>query len=379
MSFGDHLDELRKRLFWALAVPLPLAVIVLPFTDTLIQVLVLPLFKALVASGLPPAVQALGPAEVVMAQLKLCVLVACVISAPWMLWQAWLFISPGLYQHERRFVNLLVPGSAILTILGVLLLYYLMLPVMLTVMVGIGANVQLHTPSATIEPRIAAAMKATADEPILIYASPPKAPAIGQKWIVNTDLTRTFIAVAKEGGGVESVPLPATSSSAIPITQQYRLSEYIDFVLLMAFGTVLGFQMPLVVMLLGWIGIASPEFFRRNRRYALFGCATAAAIITPSSDMISMLVMMLPLYALYELGIVLLILAPAHKVAQGRVFSLPRFRWFRKNAGGAADKRDASSETPTPPAQIKHTVARDADGAGERAGDAADGDGEVRP
>lgn len=150
----------------------------------------------------------------------------------------------------------------------------------------------------------------------------------------------------------------------------------------MAFGTVLGFQMPLVVMLLGWIGIASPDFFRKNRRYALFGCATAAAIITPSSDMISMLVMMLPLYALYELGILLLILAPAHKVAQGRVFSLPRFQWFRRGAGGAgsaADKRNASSETSAPPAQIKHTVARDADGAGEHAGDAADGDGEVRP
>lgn len=386
MSFGDHLDELRKRLFWAFAVPLPLAVIALPFTDTLIEVLVLPLFKALAASGLPQAVQALGPAEIVLTQLKLCVLVACVISAPWMLWQAWLFISPGLYQQERRFVNLLVPGSAVLTIAGVLLLYYLMLPVMLTVMVGIGANVQLHTADVYVEPRVAEAMTATADEPILVYATPPANPALGQKWIVNPDFSRTFIAVSKDGGGVEAVPLPA--SATVPITQQYRLSEYIDFVLLMTVGVVIGFQMPLVVMLLGWIGIASPEFFRKNRRYALFGCAAAAAIITPSSDMVSMLVMMLPLYALYELGILLLVLAPAHKVAQGRVFALPRlprrFPWFRRKVSTpveTADKRPPSSETPASPAQTKPAATFDVrSGAGpdDPAGDAADGDGEVR-
>ena len=347
MSFGDHLDELRKRVLLAILVPLPVAVVALPFTDTLIEILLLPLFRALAASGLPQTVQALGPPEVVLTQLKLCVLVAAVFGAPWILWQAWLFISPGLYQHERRFVNLLVPGSVILTLGGVLLLYYFMLPIMLGVMISIGASVQLRSAPMEIAPRVQEAM--SLKQPIVTLSESPAEPVVGFKWKVWPDETRAYIAVAKEGGGVEAVPLPAGSVGTI--AQQFRLSEYINFVLIMTLGTVVGFQMPLVVMLMGWIGLATPEWFRSKRRYALFFCGVAAAIITPSSDFISMMVMMLPLYALYELGILLLVLAPASKVAEGRVLRLPRWRSTR--AETAAVK----------PAAPPSTMARNAVGA----------------
>jgi len=349
MSFGDHLDELRKRLLLAILVPLPVAVLALPFTDTLIEILLLPLFRALAASGLPQTVQALGPPEVVLTQLKLCVLGAGVFGAPWILWQAWLFISPGLYQHERRFVNLLMPGSAILTISGVLLLYYFMLPIMLSVMISIGANVKLRSAPMEIEPRVQEAM--TLKQPILTLSEAPEPLVVGMKWKIWPDETRAYIAVTKESGGVEAVALPAGSVGSI--AQQFRLSEYVNFVLIMTLGTVLGFQMPLVVMLMGWIGLATPEWFRSKRRYALFFCGVAAAIITPSSDFISMMVMMLPLYALYELGILLLVLAPASKVVEGRVFRLPRWRRERPEAAAA------KPATPSP------TIARDAVGAPE--------------
>ena len=69
---------------------------------------------------------------------------------------------------------------------------------------------------------------------------------------------------------IGTFPLPASRTATI--SQQYRLSEYVNFVLVLAVGTVIGFQMPLVVMLLGWIGIATPEWFRKQRRYALFAC-----------------------------------------------------------------------------------------------------------
>jgi Sec-independent protein secretion pathway component TatC len=85
MSFGDHLDELRKRILLAVIVPLPVAVLALPFTDTLIEILLLPLFGALAASGLPQTVQALSPAEVVLTQIKLCILAAAIFGAPWIL------------------------------------------------------------------------------------------------------------------------------------------------------------------------------------------------------------------------------------------------------------------------------------------------------
>lgn len=373
MSFGDHLEELRKRLMLAIIVPIPLAVLALPFTDTLIEILLLPLFRALAASGLPQSVQALGPAEVVLAQIKLCVLVAVVISAPWMLYQAWLFIRPGLYQHERRFVHLLLPGSAILTVSGVLLLYYLMLPVMLTVMISIGAGVKLHTAPQVVEPRIAAVL--ALQPTIELRDKPPESPTPGEKWMLWTDLTRAFIAVPKDGGGVEALPLPVGEGASVAITQQFRLSEYIGFVLMMTLGTVVGFQMPLVVMLLGWIGVASPAWFRSQRKYAFFGCAVAAAVITPSSDMISMLVMLVPLYALYELGILLLVIAPASKVAEGRVFSLPRWSFGRRTS---ADKQAAQTDSSTKSAQSDRTVARGSIAAGAPQDDAADGP-ESRP
>jgi Sec-independent protein secretion pathway component TatC len=307
----------------------------------------------LAASGLPQTVQALSPAEVVLTQIKLCILAAAIFGAPWILYQAWLFISPGLYHHERRFVNLLVPGSAVLTVSGVLLLYYFMMPIMLTVMIGIGANVRLSSAPVEIEPRVQEAMALR--QPIMTLSEAPADAdlVIGYKWKIWPDESRAYIAVAKNGGGVEAAPLPAGSVGTI--AQQLRLSEYNNFVLIMTLGTVIGFQLPLVVMLMGWVGLATPEWFRAKRKYAMFFCGVAAAIITPSSDLISMLVMMLPLYLLYELGIVLLVLAPAKKVAEGRVIPLPRWpwKWRRKSEPNQPDNPAANSSAAAQTAQVE--------------------------
>jgi Tat protein translocase TatC len=339
MSFGDHLEELRKRVFLALAAPIPLAVIALIFSNTLIEVLLLPLFNALDANDLPLMVQALGPAEVIFIQLKLSIIVAIIASSPWILWQAWLFISPGLFQHEKRFVHLLIPGSIVLTIAGVLMLYYALLPVMLAVMINIGSNVHVYGSNKTPDAQTQAALNL--HHPLQILYEAPANPAAGDKWLVWPDFNRGHIAVAGAEDKVEERALPVARDATI--SQQYRISEYIDFVLVLALGTVIGFQMPLVVMLLGWIGIATPEWFRKQRRYALFGCALASAVITPSSDIVSMLVLMLPLYLLYELGILLLVLAPAKKVAEGRVFSLPRWRWRRSDKSSVKPARSAKA------------------------------------
>jgi Sec-independent protein secretion pathway component TatC len=132
------------------------------------------------------------------------------------------------------------------------------------------------------------------------------------------------------GGGAPAAP--RLSILEIPLTvlggisQVYRLSEYISFVLLLLAGTVIAFQMPLVVLLLGWVGIVSPEFLRSKRKVAVFIMAIVAAIVTPSTDPGTMLMMLLPLWMLYEFGILLLVFVPSHKVAQGRVFSFRRTR-----------------------------------------------------
>ena len=79
------------------------------------------------------------------------------------------------------------------------------------------------------------------------------------------------------------------------------------------------YQMPLVILLLGWVGIVNPDKLRRNRKYALLVCAIVSAAITPA-DVVSMLLMLVPLYGLYEFGILLLHFTPADRVASGRIF-----------------------------------------------------------
>ena len=140
------------------------------------------------------------------------------------------------------------------------------------------------------------------------------------------------------------------------IAQQFRLSDYIGFVLLMFLAIVIAFQMPLVVLLLGWLGLASTAWLKRQRKYALLVCGVVSAIITPA-DVISMIVMLVPLYTLYELGILLLMIAPASKVAEGRVFELGRSR--RSPADNAdPDKQVTPSAQPGEPAQPDDTIAR---------------------
>jgi Sec-independent protein secretion pathway component TatC len=86
-------------------------------------------------------------------------------------------------------------------------------------------------------------------------------------------------------------------------------------------GSVVAFQLPVAILLLGWVGFISPKFLREKRRWAILIMAIIAAVVTPP-DVMSMILLLGPLWALYEFGILLLVFVPAHKVAQGRVFSV---------------------------------------------------------
>ena len=83
-----------------------------------------------------------------------------------------------------------------------------------------------------------------------------------------------------------------------------RVNDYISFVgsFVLAFGIV--FELPLVLVFLARIGIASPEFLRQKRRYAIVFIFIISAILTPP-DVASQLLMAVPLVGLYELGIIL--------------------------------------------------------------------------
>jgi hypothetical protein len=140
----------------------------------------------------------------------------------------------------------------------------------------------------------------------------------GDVWILKKD-RQIYLAVdnARPDKLLELRTVP--TQNAGEIAQQFRLSEYIDFVLFFSAAIAVAFQMPVAVLLLGWLGILDIATLRQYRRHAFFVCAIAAAVITPTVDIFSMLALLIPLYLLYELGIILLHVAPAQAVAEGGV------------------------------------------------------------
>lgn len=343
MSLGDHLDELRRRVLYALAAPLPLFILFFMFgSDWLLVRLLLPIQRVLAAHGYDPTLQVLSPPELLMTKLKLSGIAAVVCTAPWLVYQAWAFVAPGLYLHERRFAYLLLPGSAILTFSGVALLYWVMLPLMLHVLVMVGGEARMELPGPSVPDVVVEALASA--EAIPVLARPPAELVAGRIWLEAPDLVLR-VAVPNEDGVL--VPFDVPDASVAGIEPAFRVSFVVNFTLVLMLGIVVAFQMPLVILLLGWLGLASATWLRGQRRYALLVCGVIAAVITPA-DAASMVMMLIPLYALYELGILLLVLAPAGRVAEGRWLRLLT-RWKAQTVAGPAAAPQAPPVDPEAP------------------------------
>jgi Sec-independent protein secretion pathway component TatC len=116
--------------------------------------------------------------------------------------------------------------------------------------------------------------------------------------------------------GVPSIVSVALKTGVGAINEM-RVSEYVQLLLSLTLAFALAFQAPVVVLLLGWVGILNQEILSKYRRHAILACAIIAAAIAPG-DPASMLLLLLPLYILYELGGILLRIFPASRVAGKR-------------------------------------------------------------
>ena len=309
MAFGDHLEELRRRLLIGLIAPIPLTFLLFLMGDTLLEWLILPLLQVQEAYGFPRQLQVLSPPEFLLMKIKVSIIGALILSFPWLLWQGWLFIGPGLFPRERRFIYFLLPGSALLIAAGTTLMYFFMLPVMLEVLMTIGGG--LTTPATLIETHAAATTSGLGSLPLL--DAMPEAPVAGSAWVLMPHGILQ-VAVPEAEGMLRVLQLPLEGTDAI--AQIFQLTSYVNFVLILLLGIALAFQMPLVIVLLGWTGIVGTKTLKANRKWALLACSIVAAITTPA-DVISMTFMLIPLYLLYELGILLLIFVPASRLSDG--------------------------------------------------------------
>jgi sec-independent protein translocase protein TatC len=140
MSFMEHLEELRSRIIRALAGFGVAFLLCLIFANQLWQIVSEPAVAALTALGVnPPELAQLAPMEAFSTiWVKVPLVVSIFVGSPWILWQVWAFISPGLYEREKKWATPFVVSSAGLFILGGLFAYFIAFRYGLTFLLGIG-------------------------------------------------------------------------------------------------------------------------------------------------------------------------------------------------------------------------------------------------
>lgn len=321
MAIGEHLEELRKRVFLSMVGVLPIFCVGLYFGGKILNIIVWPLEQALIEKGVAGGMQTTTLLEGFLNYLKIAGVLAAVVGGPWIVFQLWKFIAPGLYAKEKRFFYILSPMSIVLTAAGVTFMYYVMLPFVLFFFVHFNDTLIARPPASVVQRAPGMIV------PLLPqFKGDPAAPRPGEMWL-NTQRYAVRVAVpnaaAKNEEEVRTMPprvmnLPLQGDSFV--VQQYKIGEYVNLVLTLAFAFALTFQTPVVVLLLGWIGFIDPKTVGKYRKWALLACAGISAIVTPP-DIFSMICMLVPMYLLFELGILLLRLMPARKVAAGTVLS----------------------------------------------------------
>lgn len=358
MSLSSHLDELRTRVVRALMGVLPIFFVSLFFGKSLLAIIVRPLEHALQQDSIGHgSMMASNVIEGFMTFLKIAAIVTLIVGAPWILFQLWRFIAPGLYAREKRFVYFLGPFSVLLSALGVLFMYYIMLPFALFFFVHFNASL-LQRPATPVVERLPGMVIPKLPQ----FHGDPKDPQIGETWI-NTERLAVRIAIPdpkvtrqiETTGTVKEAEEPSAPRKFIAwfmgmpppravdadrpvvlsmplysdsfVAQQYKLGEYVSLVLWFALAFAITFQTPVVVLLLGWAGLVNPPLLRKYRRHVLLICVAVAAVTTPP-DAISMMALAVPMYLLFEVGIVLLQFIPASRVARG---------FARKNEGDDPD------------------------------------------
>jgi sec-independent protein translocase protein TatC len=142
MSFLEHLEELRRRILRSVIAIVVASGICFYFRNAIYAYLALPLTQALQELHLSTKLAYFNPVDPFNFYVKMSLITGLFLASPFVLWQIWMFISPGLYRHEKRYVWPFVLLTSGLFISGGLFAYKLALPKALYFLVGFGQQFQ---------------------------------------------------------------------------------------------------------------------------------------------------------------------------------------------------------------------------------------------
>jgi sec-independent protein translocase protein TatC len=307
MSLGDHLEDLRRRILLGLIGPVIGAIFMLFVGKQVLAILTQPVLYALASAGLEPTLYAPRVQAAFAVYIKVAIVGGLIIGIPWLLYHLWQFIAPGLYWRERRLVVYLIPFSTLLAAGGLLFMYYVMLPVTLWFLIQF--TISLPSPSlqgSVVQQQVGGNETITVPEghvdppPIQLpmRLMDPIDPASGSAWINVAEGSLKWVV----GDKVMAVTGAKQDNMTSP---WFMLDDYVGFVLVLAAAFAITFQLPLVMLMLAWVGLVEYAFLKRVRAYAFLTCFVLAAVLTPP-DVFSQILLGLPMYLLYEFGLVLM-------------------------------------------------------------------------
>ena len=136
-SISHHLLELRNRLLKVIALFALLSVLGIPFAADIYEVIALPLNELLPAGSTMIATEVSSP---FMAPLKLVLYLALLLTMPWLFYQTWTYVSPGLRKNEEKFAGPLMLSTIILFFSGVCFAFYVVCPIIFKFFIGMAPD-----------------------------------------------------------------------------------------------------------------------------------------------------------------------------------------------------------------------------------------------
>jgi sec-independent protein translocase protein TatC len=238
MTFLEHLFDLRKRLRNAALIFLAFTILSFFFFKWYFDWLTRPARAAWTAAlGREPVFMFKSPTEPFWVYTKLAMYGAAMAASPFVIWELWKFVAPGLYKKEKRMALVVTLATAFCFVGGAMFGYVLI------------------------------------SKPALTFLF---------------SLSEAF-----------SGPLPFKIEPAV------MMDEMVSFMLSMLLGSGAAFELPVVLAVMGWLGLVTARGLWRFNKYALILSAVVGGVLTPGPDVLSQVLMAGPLFGLFNLSILL--------------------------------------------------------------------------